>query len=163
MLKYILALVASATLVVAASLIAIAEEKAATMDAIILPVGRLALAPPVGVMPKRAAVAFPHSRHFDYACRTCHHQWDGQSEVRSCSASNCHDQVSAPPPANGARHADYIYDSIGYFKFAFHRKCIDCHTAIATRNARLAGTVFRLNTPPQKTGPTSCVQCHPRE
>jgi hypothetical protein len=108
-------------------------------------------------------VAFPHSLHFEYTCRTCHHKWDGQSVVQSCSASDCHDLLSAPPLPKGARYADYISDSIGYFKFAFHRKCIGCHKEIASHNAELARSLFRLNTPPQKTGPTGCKHCHPRD
>lgn len=163
MLKFALALVASASVVVAGSLMAIAEEREATMDAIYVPVGRLALASPVGVKSKRSAVAFPHSQHFDYTCKTCHHKWDGQSEVKRCSASECHDQLTAPPMAKGARYLDYIDDSIGYYKFAFHRQCIGCHKEIEARNAKLSRSVFMLNTPPQKNGPTGCVGCHPRE
>ena len=162
MLKYLLALIASAIVVIAGSLTATAGEKEAAMDAIYVPVGRLALAPPVGVVSKRAAVAFPHSRHFEYTCRTCHHKWDGQSNVKRCSAADCHDQLSAPPPVKGARYFDYISDSIGYFKFAFHRQCINCHKEIEVRNAESARSVFKLSTPPRKTGPTGCVQCHPR-
>jgi hypothetical protein len=163
MLKFVLALLALASVVVAGSLNAIAEEKEATMDAISIPVGRLALGPPVGVMSKRSAVAFPHSRHFDYTCKTCHHKWDGQSEVQSCSASQCHDQLTAPPMESGMRYDDYIDDSIGYFKFAFHRQCIGCHKEIEAHNAKLARSVFMLNTPPRKNGPTGCVGCHPRQ
>ena len=163
MLKLILAMVALASVGIAGSLTAIAENKQATMDAIYVPVGRLALAPPVGFISKRSAVAFPHSRHFEYTCRICHHNWDGQSGVQSCTASECHDQLSAPPMKKGARYLDYIDDSIGYFKFAFHRQCIGCHKEIKARNAKLARSVFMLNTPPQKTGPTGCIDCHPRE
>lgn len=163
MLRLFLVVVASATVVIAGSPMAIAEEKGATMDAITVPVGRLALAPPVGAISKRTAVAFPHSLHFEYTCRTCHHKWDGQSRVQSCSASACHDQLAAPPMAKGARYVDHISDSIGYYKFAFHRKCVSCHKEIEARNARLARSISSLNTAPLKNGPTSCVQCHPRK
>jgi hypothetical protein len=158
-----LAALTSATLVMAGSLTAMAAEKEATMDAIYVPVGRLALAPPVGFVSKRSAVAFPHSRHFEYACRTCHHKWDGKSEVQSCTAAECHDQLSAPPPPKGRRYGDYIDDSIGYFKFAFHRQCIGCHKEIKRRNAKLTQSLLALNTSLHKTGPTGCVRCHPKE
>ena len=163
MLKLLLALVAFASVSIAGSLPAIAENKEAAMDAIYVPVGRLALAPPVGVMAKRSAVPFPHSRHFEYTCRTCHHKWDGQSGVQSCTTSDCHDQLSAPPMERGVQYLDYIDDSIGYFKFAFHRQCIGCHKEIKESNAKLARSIFMLNTPLQKTGPTGCIDCHPKE
>jgi hypothetical protein len=50
MLKYGLALIASAIVVFAGSLTATAGEKEAALDATYVPVGRLALAPPVGVV-----------------------------------------------------------------------------------------------------------------
>jgi hypothetical protein len=148
---------------IAGSLMAVAEEKEATIDAIYVPVGRLALAPPVGVISKRSAVAFPHSRHFEYTCRTCHHKWDGKSQLQSCTASECHDKLSAPPPKKGIKYMDYVDESISYFKFAFHRQCIGCHKEIETRNEKLSRSLFVLNTSQQKTGPIGCVSCHPKE
>ncbi len=163
MLKILLAMVALVSLSIVGSLTAIAEDKQATMDAIYVPVGRLALAPPVGVIPKRSAVTFPHSRHFDYTCKTCHHKWDGQSAVQSCTTSDCHDQQTAPPMERGVRYLAHIDDSISYFKLAYHRQCIGCHKEIKARNEKLAQSVFMLNIPPQKTGPIGCIDCHPRE
>ena len=162
MLKLLLTMVALASVGIAGGQPAIPEDKAATMDAIYVPVSRLALAPPVGVISKRSAVTFPHSRHFEYTCRTCHHKWDGQSAVQSCTTSDCHDQLSAPPMDRGVRNMDYIADSISYFKRAFHRQCIGCHREIKAHNAKLARSVSTLKTPLQKTGPTGCIDCHPR-
>ena len=163
MRKFGIALIALAAMVFAGSPITLAEQNAPTMDAIYLPVGRLALAAPVGFRSQRSAVAFPHSRHFEYACRTCHHQWDGQSAVRSCSAANCHDQLSAPPRKKIRRDQAGDTDAVRYFKFAFHRQCIGCHKAIKVHNDKLTQSVFSLSTPLAANGPTGCVGCHPRE
>ena len=161
MSKSIMALVALFTIFSAIIPTAVAEEKEATMDAIYVPVGRLALAPPVGVTSERSAVAFPHSRHFGYTCSTCHHEWDGHSQVKSCTASQCHDQLSAVVKVR--KMLDYSAESIGYYKYAFHKKCIGCHRDIKTRNARLVRSGKTLREPLPPTGPTGCVDCHPRE
>ena len=160
MLKLIAALVALMAMFIAGNLTASAEKKEATMDAISVPVGRLALGPPVGVSAKRSAVPFPHSRHFDYTCKTCHHTWDGESPVQSCTVSECHDQLSAPKKAG--RVSKEEAGSIRYFKFAFHRQCVSCHREISARNVRLKRSRRALNEPLEKTGPTGCIGCHPR-
>jgi hypothetical protein len=159
--KSMMAFVALFTVLTAGGLIAVAENREATMDAIYVPVGRLVLAPPVGVTPKRSAVAFPHSRHFGYTCKTCHHKWNGNSAVQSCTASRCHDQLSASVNTN--KMLRYRPESIGYYKYAFHKKCIGCHKEIKAHNAKLERSRATLREPLQATGPTGCVECHPRE
>ncbi len=161
MLKSIMTAIAFYIFLIAGGLAAAAEKTEVTMDAIFVPVGRLALAPPVGVTPKRSAVAFPHSQHFDYTCKTCHHKWDGNSEVQSCTASKCHDQLSLPAKSKKAR-ADRL-EEIRYFKYAFHRQCIGCHREIRIHNEKLERSRKKITEPLQWPGPTSCVGCHPRE
>ena len=161
MLKSITALVALFTIFSAGNLTAVAEKKEATMDAIYVPVGRLALAPPVGVISKRSVVAFPHSQHFSYTCRTCHHKWDGKTQVKSCTVSQCHDQLSSPLKMKTM--SDYGSDSNRYYKYAFHEQCIGCHKGIKTHNVKMERSRKRLKEPLQTTGPTGCVGCHPRE
>ena len=161
MWKSTMALVALFTVLTAGGLRAVAENKETTMDAIYVPVGRLVLAPPVGVIPKRSAVAFPHSRHFGYTCQTCHHKWSGHSPVQSCTASKCHDQLSASVKTN--RMLQYRPESMGYYKYAFHKQCIGCHREIKAQNVRSARSGKTLREPLQATGPTGCVDCHPRE
>ena len=142
-------------------LAAVTDKSEVTMDAIFVPVGRLALAPPVGVTPKRSAVAFPHSQHFSYTCKTCHHKWDGNSRVQSCTASKCHDQLSLPVKSKKAR-ADRL-EAIRYYKYAFHQQCIGCHRDIKIHNEKLERSRKKIKKPMQWPGPTSCVGCHPRE
>jgi hypothetical protein len=146
---------------IAGGLAAVAEKTEVTMDAIFVPVGRLALAPPVGVTPKRSAVAFPHSQHFGYTCKTCHHKWDGNSQVQSCTASKCHDQLSLPVKSKKTR-ANSL-EAIRYYKYAFHQQCIGCHSEIKIHNDKLERSRKKIKEPLQWPGPTSCVGCHPRE
>lgn len=161
MLKSILTVVVLFTIFNAGALAAFAEETEVTMDAVFVPVGRLALAPPVGVTPKRSAVSFPHSLHFGYTCKTCHHKWDGNSQVQSCTASKCHDQLSLP--VKSKRAGANRMETIRYYKYAFHQLCISCHRDIKIRNERLERSRKKIREPLQRPGPTSCVGCHPRE
>ena len=161
MIKSIIIAVGLFTIFIAGDLAAVAEEKEVTMDAIFVPVGRLALAPPVGVTPKRSAVAFPHSRHFDYNCKTCHHKWDGNSQVQSCTASKCHDRLSFSVKSEKAM--DNEPERIRYYKYAFHQQCVSCHREIRTHNVKLERSRKKIKEPLQRPGPTSCIGCHPRE
>ena len=161
MLKSIMTAIALFIFLIAGDLAAVADKTEVTMDAIFVPVGRLALAPPVGVTPKRSAVAFPHSQHFDYNCKTCHHKWDGNSQVQSCTASKCHDQLSLPEKSKKAM--DNIPEEIRYYKYAFHQQCISCHREIKIHNEKLERSRKKIKEPLQWPGPTSCVGCHPRE
>jgi hypothetical protein len=161
MLKSIMTVVGLFTIFIAGGLAAFAQETEVTMDAIFVPVGRLALAPPVGVTPKRSAVAFPHSLHFGYTCKTCHHKWDGNSQVQSCTVSKCHDQLSMPMKFK--KNMDYRLEAIRYYKYAFHQQCIRCHREIQTRNVKLERSRKKIKEPLQWPGPTGCVGCHPRE
>jgi hypothetical protein len=161
MLKLIMAVVALFTIITTGGLSAVAKGTEVTMDAIYVPVGRLVLAPPVGVTPKRSAVAFPHSRHFGYTCKTCHHKWNGNSPVQGCSASKCHDQLSLPVKSKKA--GANRMEAIRYYKYAFHRQCISCHREIKVHNEKLERSRRKFEDPLQRPGPTGCVGCHPRE
>jgi len=161
MLKSILTVVALFTIFIAGGLAAFDDGTEVTMDAIFVPVGRLALAPPVGVTPKRSAVSFPHSLHFGYSCKTCHHKWDGNSQVQSCTASKCHDQLSLPVKSEKAM--ENRPEEIRYYKYAFHQQCISCHREIKIRNEKLERSRKKITESLQRPGPTSCVGCHPRE
>jgi len=36
-------------------------------------------------------VQFPHDKHCSIACQECHHKWDGEGKIQSCTDSGCHD------------------------------------------------------------------------
>ncbi|MYL82619.1 cytochrome C [Desulfovibrio aerotolerans] len=66
-----------------------------------------------------APVKFSHGQHASVACVTCHHMWDGKSEVQGCAEAGCHDNLKERQEATS------------YFR-AFHDKnaensCLGCH------------------------------------
>ncbi|MCJ2163267.1 MULTISPECIES: cytochrome c3 family protein [unclassified Pseudodesulfovibrio] len=102
--------------------------------------GELKLGPPDGIAATKTHVTFSHAKH-DAAkveCVTCHHTWDGTSDIKQCSTSGCHDQP-------GKKDARAFYT-------AFHSKktensCLGCHK-IVKKNG--------------KPVPVSCGSCHPK-
>ena len=121
-----------------------------------IPLGVITLAPPEGVESKRSEVEFPHSLHFSINCQQCHHQWEGDEELNSCSAEGCHDLIEAPEKGDGD-------EPILYYKAAFHESCIGCHKEIKAQNAEIAKIFSSSDARIKPTGPTGCVQCHPKE
>ena len=131
-----------------------------TMDAINLPVGMLTVSAPRGVVPLRSSVDFPHSLHFGYTCKTCHHTWDGLTPVKSCATSGCHDQVVPPKDKEGKVASST--PEIRYFREAYHQNCITCHKRLEIKRRQLEKSGRVLKKPLPRTGPTGCIGCHPR-
>lgn len=103
--------------------------------------GDLKLGPPEGMKTTKTMVDFSHAKHeaAKVECATCHHTWDGKSDVQSCAAAGCHDQ-----PGKKGENAYYT---------AFHFKksdqsCLGCH-----KMKRKEGN---------KKVPVSCKHCHPK-
>lgn len=113
-----------------------------------LPLGTLVLTAPEEADVKRASVNFPHGLHFDQNCGVCHHEWDGESEVQSCSASDCHDQVE---PDESTRD---INDPVNvqYFLTAYHKACYGCHLDL-NKQAKVSGS-------DENIPPVLCNDCH---
>ena len=128
-----------------------------TMDALFLPVGTLTLAAPRGVEMRRSPVAFPHSIHFDYTCKSCHHAWDGHSPVMGCAASGCHDR------AIPVKEAKSDIPPIRFFKEAYHTSCLGCHRRLLQQRHHMVTSGAVMKKPLPNTGPTGCIQCHPRD
>ncbi len=126
-------------------------------DTLCIPMGTLILEAPDAVEAQRAEVEFPHSAHFDFNCKTCHHTWDGESPILSCSTSECHDLTEVPKEGFEAG------DAVRYYKSAYHSACIECHKEIKTRNKALENSMASLKTDLQRTGPTGCTGCHPKD
>ncbi len=64
---------------------------------------------------KTGVITFRHQHHADLSfttCKTCHHTFEGEGEVKACS--ECHD----PKKKQG--------DAI-QLKKAFHNRCTGCH------------------------------------
>ena len=132
-------------------------------DDVCIPMGSFLLEPPESVTAKRPPVDFPHSRHFDFSCRTCHHTWDYESEIQTCTTSGCHDITE--PPKKSEKSSDAQETAILYYKTAFHESCMNCHKKIKKQNAaeekKLRAT--DKNTIIKKAGPLSCKGCHEPE
>jgi hypothetical protein len=121
-----------------------------------IPLGVLSLEPPDSVEAIRSPVAFPHALHFNFACMECHHQWTAEEEpIQSCGTSGCHELDVPPEPDSGD-------DAILYYKNAFHNLCIGCHREIKTLNKKVAMTMGSSEKQVKSTGPTGCIQCHPK-
>ena len=121
-------------------------------DELCVPLGTITLSAPQGVEAKRSAVDFPHAAHFSINCKDCHHTWEYGNDDMSCMTSGCHDESQAPKKG----------DKIAYFKEAYHKACIGCHKTIQKRNKALELSKSSVQGQLEKTGPTSCVACHPK-
>jgi hypothetical protein len=100
-----------------------------------------------GDQAKYAPIMFQHTEaHLgvEGGCETCHHTWDGQSEIASCSADGCHNDISREN-----KREPTSYDS------AFHSRkapnsCVGCHSAMLKADASFKG-------------PKKCNDCHSRK
>ena len=136
----------------------IAEEPGETMC---IPMGSITIAPPHQVESKRTPVDFPHAIHFNYTCKTCHHKWDQETPVISCQTAGCHDITAAPKKAGSAKIDSGL--SGRYYKAAYHGNCIGCHKKIKQHNKAIEDSYRSVSEPIQKSGPTGCTECHPKE
>ncbi len=121
-----------------------------------IPLGTITLSPPEGVEAERAPVEFPHSVHFDYSCKKCHHEWTGDAENISCMTSGCHDSSTSLLMTD--EDEDYRY-----YKTAYHEQCIVCHKEIKEENKKREMSIKGIKGTLSKTGPTGCIECHPKE
>ncbi|NWH05232.1 cytochrome c3 family protein [Desulfobacter latus] len=129
--------------------VALAEDTEATFE---LPVGTMTLQAPQDTEYKAtlSPVTFPHSLHFSYSCQECHHTWDGNSPIKSCGTSGCHENFWAPKPGQADVSDNNIKSMVG----AFHQVCRDCHRNEADQQ-KAAGSKNIV------TGPVACTGCHP--
>ena len=125
-----------------------------------LPLGTIILEAPADVEAQRAPVEFPHSAHFDFNCKECHHMWEGDEPILSCQTSGCHDVVESPYAQGEKPDPEEVKL---YYKNAYHKSCIGCHKAIVKNNEALAAAPGSSNSNLMKSGPTSCNACHPKE
>jgi hypothetical protein len=114
---------------------------------------KIMLKPPEGVEQTRASVEFTHIKHLiDFPCSSCHHTWEGEGDVLSCTAQDCHDLATKPPWGTrkaSPRYLDYTEAALGYFEFAYHKQCLECH-----REYREQGN---------EDAYMACWKCHPQE
>ena len=102
-----------------------ASEAGTAEDTLCIPLGMILIEAPDAVEPKKTPVEFPHADHFGYTCRTCHHTWQGDAQLLSCTTSGCHDLTEFPEKTDSAQSD--AETAVKYFKTAYHQKCIGCH------------------------------------
>jgi len=120
------------------------------------PLGTLTITAPEGSDTRRPPVEFPHGGHFDYACQTCHHEWDGESPVQSCTTSDCHDQLE---PDEKTRNINDERNSL-YFLAAYHKACIECHRDLSKERKSLEKSGVTDEGMLPQSGPLACSECH---
>jgi len=131
------------------------------LKAMCVPLGILVLQPDDSVEPKKSAVEFDHSKHFVYDCKACHHKWDIKKEITNCTTSECHDLLKSPKKPT--KYLSYTETGIKYYKYAFHRRCVGCHKEIKGKRKKMEMSYQVLATKLPNTGPTGCIECHPKE
>lgn len=128
----------------------------------IVPMGTIEIGPPEEVEASRSPVEFPHSRHFvSVDCKTCHHDWRGTEIIKGCTTADCHD-VALSPLKSGENNPDPVQE-IRYYKTAYHKMCIGCHKEIKIQNKKLEMSFKELKEKLTVPGPTSCIECHPKD
>jgi hypothetical protein len=128
----------------------------------IVPMGIIEIGPPEEVEATRSPVDFPHSQHFaSVFCITCHHDWKGTEIIKSCTAADCHD-VTVSPTKSGQNVSNPDL-AILYYKSAYHKMCINCHKEIKVQNKKLEMSNKELKEKLMIPGPTSCIECHPKD
>jgi hypothetical protein len=130
-------------------------------DEMCVPMGEITLKPLVEES-KRSEVVFPHAGHFSYACQRCHHKWGGEDPIVGCTTSGCHDLEKVAKTDDGKLVKDPVL-KMRYYKNAFHDMCIGCHKEIKKQNKLMEASKAALGEELPATGPTGCVQCHPKE
>ncbi len=136
--------------------IAVAEE-----EQMCVPMGIILLQPPDAVEAKRATVEFDHSRHFVLACNECHHTWDGTEPITGCMTSGCHDLDTLPRKEESKTIDKNL--AFRYYKSAYHGQCIGCHKSMKVAFEKSANMFAGMESAAPTTGPTGCIECHPKE
>ncbi|MCA1959256.1 MAG: cytochrome c family protein [Desulfomonile sp.] len=88
---------------------------------------------------KRGPVNFDHTKHKDFKCTQCHHEykdgnnvWQEGQEVKKCS--ECHKKEDQGKQVK--------------LEKAMHDQCVKCHKDMKKEK--------------KQTGPTACTKCHPK-
>ena len=126
-----------------------------------VPLGSIELEPLEGVAAKESSVDFPHSLHFDFRCQRCHHKWEYDEQLQSCTASGCHDQPETPGKGQGKKIRPEV--RVKYFKIAYHQMCITCHKSLEAENLESGMPLEPLKERVATNLPTGCIECHPKD
>ena len=121
-----------------------------------VPLGTMTIAAPEGVDAKRGPVNFPHGLHFQFSCQSCHHDWDGESEIVNCMTSGCHDEIQ-----NSGKRDIKDPDNAMYFLAAYHNVCVGCHRDMdKQRQDQINAMPAAKKAAVPAAGPVNCSGCH---
>jgi hypothetical protein len=137
------------------------EASEQEMEYMRVPMGVIVLQPDESIEPKKSPVEFNHSLHFTYDCKACHHKWEGDTQISTCSTSECHDLLKSPKKPT--KYLQYTEEGIKYYKYAYHQKCVGCHKEIKVERKKKEMSYQSLDSKLPTPGPTGCVECHPKE
>ena len=137
------------------------EASEPTLEDMSVPMGIIVLEPDESVEQKRTPVEFHHSKHFTFDCKTCHHKWEGKTHVPTCTTTECHDSFTSPKKPT--KFLSYTETGIKYYKYAYHQMCVGCHKEMKIKRKEMELSYAVLKEKLPKTGPTGCVECHPKE
>ncbi|WP_321493105.1 cytochrome c3 family protein [uncultured Desulfobacter sp.] len=132
------------------------SEVASSDEKLSIPLGIITIKAPEGVNATRNPVGFPHGHHFQFACKDCHHEWDGESEIEACSS--CHNEIKPSGSRNIKDESNQMY-----YLAAYHNVCVTCHRDTDKKHRQAAkdmaqGKIEKADLP--KTAPVNCSGCH---
>lgn len=126
-------------------------------EALSIPLGIFTIKAPEEVEATRSPVGFPHGLHFQFACKDCHHDWDGESEVEACTS--CHDETEPSGSRNIKDEANQMY-----YLAAYHNVCVTCHRDMDKARKGAVKAVkqgkMKITDIPKAAPPVNCNGCH---
>ncbi len=122
-----------------------------------IPLRNITIEAPEGAYTRKSSVDFPHAAHFYFSCQSCHHDWDGSSQIKNCTTSGCHDQLE---PDEKTRNIN-APENNRYFMAAYHKGCIKCHRTLLKERNKLEQTGAMSVESLPEPGPAGCNGCHP--
>jgi hypothetical protein len=137
------------------------EASEPTLEDMNVPMGIIVLEPDESIENKRTPVEFYHSKHFTFECKECHHKWEGKAKIPTCTTTDCHDSLKSPK--RPTKYLSYTDEAILYYKYAYHQMCVGCHKEIKIKRKAMEASYTLLKDKLPKTGPTGCIECHPKE
>ncbi len=152
MMRYMIFTYSLAIILMTGNSLIFAQED---VDKLQLPTGTMTLTAPAHSQTKKSPVVFPHSTHFQFSCKSCHHEWDQASPVEGCASAGCHEKLWASPPGTTPLGEKRIKSLTG----AYHKVCRDCHRS-ELENLKSQG-MSKQKAMSQLTAPIACEGCHP--
>lgn len=131
------------SLIVAAPLVAVQATEGQSGDTPEMP------REPIALTGSKKTVMFSHVQgHEDIKCVVCHHNVNDKPSFAKCSASGCHDDLTA---RKGERSLYFVVHNKG--AGLKHQSCMKCHAEVVAEK------------PDLKKALTGCTQsrCHPGE